>query len=136
MFVSMFPDLSESTRWLSIFPVRRSSLSRTASSLLRMIVSRSWASASLFCVSSNSAMCGPIAFASRMSRIGKQELNFGVYDSVEDTVARIDAVTTEGVYDLARSLFRPPGGVSVGAVVGPYAHQDDLPADLHEVIAS
>jgi predicted Zn-dependent peptidase len=74
--------------------------------------------------------------ASRMSRIGKQELNFGVYDSVEDTVARIDAVTTEGVYDLARSLFRPPSGVSVGAVVGPYAHQDDLPADLHEVIAS
>jgi predicted Zn-dependent peptidase len=73
--------------------------------------------------------------ASRMSRIGKQELNFGVYQSVDETVARIDAVTTEDVYDLARSLFRTPGGVSVAAVVGPYAHQDDLPADLHEVIA-
>ncbi|WP_236791743.1 pitrilysin family protein [Amycolatopsis sp. GM8] len=73
--------------------------------------------------------------ASRMSRIGKQELNFGLYQSVDDTVARIDAVTTEEVYDLARGLFRSPGGVSVAAVVGPYAHADDLPHDLHEVIA-
>ncbi|WAL63710.1 pitrilysin family protein [Amycolatopsis cynarae] len=74
--------------------------------------------------------------ASRMSRIGKQELNFGLYESVDETVARIEAVTTEQVYDLARTLFRAPGGVSAGAVVGPYAHDDDLPADLHEVIAS
>lgn len=73
--------------------------------------------------------------ASRMSRIGKQELNFGLYRSVDDTVARIDAVTTGDVYDLARALFRAPGGVSVAAVVGPYAHTDDLPDDLHEVIA-
>ncbi|MTD54106.1 M16 family metallopeptidase [Amycolatopsis pithecellobii] len=73
--------------------------------------------------------------ASRMSRIGKQELNFGLYQSVDDTVARIDAVTTDEVYDLARSLLRAPGGVSVAAVVGPYAHADDLPDDLHEVIA-
>jgi predicted Zn-dependent peptidase len=73
--------------------------------------------------------------ASRMSRIGKQELNFGLYQSVDDTVARIEAVTTDEVYDLARTLFRAPGGVSVAAVVGPYAHEDDLPDDLHEVIA-
>ncbi|NKQ57274.1 insulinase family protein [Amycolatopsis sp. K13G38] len=74
--------------------------------------------------------------ASRMSRIGKQELNYGRYESVDATVARIDAVTPEEVYDLARSLFRTPGGVSVGSVVGPYAHEDDLPEDLREVIAS
>jgi hypothetical protein len=49
-------------------------------------------------------------------------------------VARIDAVTADEVYDLARGLFRS-AGVSVGAVVGPYAHKDDLPDDLHEVIA-
>jgi len=74
--------------------------------------------------------------ASRMSRIGKQELNYGRYESVDTTVARIDAVTAEEVYDLARSLFRTPGGVSVASVVGPYAHEDDLPEDLREVIAS
>jgi predicted Zn-dependent peptidase len=74
--------------------------------------------------------------ASRMSRIGKNELNYGQYLGVDATVARIDAVTTEEVCALARTLLRRPGGVSAAAVVGPYAHADDLPDDLHEVIAS
>jgi predicted Zn-dependent peptidase len=72
--------------------------------------------------------------ASRMSRIGKQELNYGRYATVDEAVARIDAVTAEDVYELARGLFGG-AGVSVAAVVGPYAHDDDLPEDLHEVIA-
>ncbi|MDT8914813.1 pitrilysin family protein [Amycolatopsis sp. PS_44_ISF1] len=74
--------------------------------------------------------------ASRMSRIGKNELNYAHYLGVDDTIARIDAVTTEQVCALARTLLRRPGGVSAAAVVGPYAHADDLPDDLHEVIAS
>ena len=74
--------------------------------------------------------------SSRMSRIGKNELNYGRYLGVDDTVARIDAVTTEEVCGLARTLFGRPGGVSAAAVVGPYDHADDLPDDLHEVIAS
>lgn len=72
--------------------------------------------------------------ASRMSRIGKQELNYGTYQSVDETVERIEAVGAEEVYDLARDLFAR-AGVSVAAVVGPYAHEDELPEDLHEVIA-
>ncbi|WP_326837989.1 pitrilysin family protein [Amycolatopsis rhabdoformis] len=74
--------------------------------------------------------------SSRMSRIGKNELNYGRYLGVDDTVARIDEVTTDEVCALARTLLRRPGGVSAAAVVGPYAHADDLPDDLHEVIAS
>jgi predicted Zn-dependent peptidase len=74
--------------------------------------------------------------SSRMSRIGKNELNYGRYLGVNDTVARIDAVTTEEVCALARTLLGRPGGVTAAAVVGPYAHVDDLPDDLHEVIAS
>jgi predicted Zn-dependent peptidase len=74
--------------------------------------------------------------SSRMSRIGKNELNYGHYLGVDDTVARIDAVTTEEVCALARTLLRRPGGVSAAAVVGPYAHVDELPKDLHEVIPS
>jgi predicted Zn-dependent peptidase len=74
--------------------------------------------------------------SSRMSRIGKNELNYGRYLGVTDTVARIDAVTTEEVCALARTLLGRPGGVTAAAVVGPYAHVDDLPDDLHEVIAS
>ncbi len=73
--------------------------------------------------------------SSRMSRIGKNELNYGRYLGVDDTVARIDEVTTEEVCALARTLLGRPGGVSAAAVVGPYAHADDLPDDLHEVIA-
>jgi predicted Zn-dependent peptidase len=69
--------------------------------------------------------------SSRMSRIGKNELNYAHYLGVDDTIARIDAVTTDEVCALARTLFARPGGV-----VGPYAHADDLPDDLHEVIAS
>ncbi|SFQ05838.1 Predicted Zn-dependent peptidase [Amycolatopsis arida] len=80
--------------------------------------------------------------ASRMSRIGKNELNYGHYLGVTDTIARIDAVTTDDVRRLARELLRGRGRggrpvtVSAAAVVGPYASDEDLPADLHEVIAS
>ncbi|UJW31852.1 insulinase family protein [Saccharothrix sp. AJ9571] len=77
--------------------------------------------------------------ASRMSRIGKGELNYSEYLGVTETIDRIDAVTAEDTAALAKALLRAPGravGVSAAAVVGPYAHADDLPDDLHEVIAS
>lgn len=73
--------------------------------------------------------------ASRMVRLGKNELNYGRYESVSDTVARIDAVTAEDVADLARALLRRPRGRAAVAVVGPYAHTDELPDELHEVMA-
>ncbi|RKT73145.1 putative Zn-dependent peptidase [Saccharothrix variisporea] len=70
--------------------------------------------------------------SSRMSRIGKGELNYGDYLSVEQTLARIDEVTGEDVAVLARELLRRP---VAAAVVGPYAHADDLPSQVHEVIS-
>ncbi|GAB3477485.1 M16 family metallopeptidase [Amycolatopsis cihanbeyliensis] len=73
--------------------------------------------------------------ASRMSRIGKNELNYGEYLGVRDTIARIDAVTTGDVARLARMLLGRPGGIAAAAVVGPYAHEEDLPDELHSVIA-
>ncbi|SFB55611.1 Predicted Zn-dependent peptidase [Amycolatopsis marina] len=73
--------------------------------------------------------------ASRMSRIGKNELNYSRYLGVNDTIARIDAVRTDEVCLLAKDLVRRVG-ISAAAVVGPYAHSEDLPDDLHEVIAS
>ncbi|HEY0637924.1 MAG TPA: pitrilysin family protein [Pseudonocardiaceae bacterium] len=68
---------------------------------------------------------------SRMLRIGKNELNFGAHLTVDEQLERIDAVTAEDVAALATELLRRR--VS-GAIVGPYAHPDDLPAELHEVI--
>ena len=70
--------------------------------------------------------------ASRMSRIGKSELNYGDHLSVEATLARIDEVSAEEVASLARDLLRRP---VAAAVVGPYDHADDLPDQVHEVIA-
>jgi predicted Zn-dependent peptidase len=70
--------------------------------------------------------------SSRMSRIGKGELNYGDYLSVEQTLARIDGVTAADVATLAKDLLRRP---VAAAVVGPYAHADDLPSQVHEVIS-
>ncbi|MBB4681897.1 putative Zn-dependent peptidase [Crossiella cryophila] len=70
--------------------------------------------------------------SSRMSRIGKGELNYGDHLTVEETLARIDSVTAEQVAELARELLERPLSA---AVVGPYASADDLPTEVHEVIA-
>ncbi|HEY3263063.1 MAG TPA: pitrilysin family protein [Pseudonocardiaceae bacterium] len=69
---------------------------------------------------------------SRMVRIGKAELNYGAHLTVDEQLALIDAVTAEDAAALAADLLRRP--VS-GAIVGPYASADDLPTELHEVIA-
>jgi predicted Zn-dependent peptidase len=69
---------------------------------------------------------------SRMSRIGKNELNYGEHLTVEQVLARIDAVSEEQVALLAGRLLRRPVAV---AVTGPYAHPDELPAELTKEIA-
>ncbi|MGW3468224.1 M16 family metallopeptidase [Saccharopolyspora sp. NPDC000995] len=61
--------------------------------------------------------------ASRMSRIGKTELNYGRHFTVEQTLERIDAVTAAEVAELASELLRRP---LTTTIVGPY----DSPADL------
>ncbi|HVK22873.1 MAG TPA: pitrilysin family protein [Actinokineospora sp.] len=68
--------------------------------------------------------------SSRMSRIGKSELAYADYLSVEQTLERIAAVTVEDVAKLARELLARP---LAAAVVGPYDHIDDVPVELHEV---
>jgi predicted Zn-dependent peptidase len=69
--------------------------------------------------------------SSRMSWLGRRELD-GRHSSLdlEDSLARIDAVTREDVALLAEELFSAP---VTAAVVGPYADADDLPDELREV---
>lgn len=55
---------------------------------------------------------------SRMSRLGKSELFHGQLWSVDDIVARIEAVTVEEVAAVAAELFAGPATV---AAVGPFA---------------
>jgi predicted Zn-dependent peptidase len=69
--------------------------------------------------------------SARMSRIGKGELNFGSHLSVAETLSRIESVTAAQVAELAGELLRRP---MTAAVVGPYAHADDLPTEVAEVI--
>jgi predicted Zn-dependent peptidase len=69
---------------------------------------------------------------SRMTRMGKAELNYGDHWTIEQTLRQIDDVTREQVGELARDLLRRP---LTGAVVGPYAHDDDLPDEITELIA-
>src|SRR5256885_3614784 len=69
--------------------------------------------------------------SSRMSRIGKAELSYGDYLTVQDTLDRIHAVTAAQVATLAGDLLTRP---VAAAVVGPYAHADDVPAEVHEVV--
>ncbi|RZS30543.1 putative Zn-dependent peptidase [Herbihabitans rhizosphaerae] len=68
---------------------------------------------------------------SRMSRLGKNELSYGEYTSVSETLERIDRVTGDEVAVLARELLGRP---VAAAVVGPYDHTDDVPDEVHEVI--
>jgi predicted Zn-dependent peptidase len=69
--------------------------------------------------------------SSRMSRIGKGELNYADHLTVSDQLARIESVTTEQVAALAAEMLRRP---VAAAVVGPYAQPGDLPAEVHEVM--
>ena len=65
--------------------------------------------------------------SSRMSRIGKGELSFGEYLTVEQTLEKIESVTADQVAAVARQLLARPVAT---ALVGPYAHPDDVPAEV------
>jgi predicted Zn-dependent peptidase len=54
----------------------------------------------------------------RMSRIGKSEISHGEILSVDEVLARIDAVTLDEASDVARQVFERPMAL---AVVGPFA---------------
>ncbi|HEX2297314.1 MAG TPA: pitrilysin family protein [Pseudonocardiaceae bacterium] len=70
--------------------------------------------------------------ASRMTRIGKSELNHGEHCTVEQALEQIDEVTGDQVSALAGELLRRP---VTAAVVGPYAHPEDLPHEIAQLIA-
>jgi len=50
---------------------------------------------------------------------------------VQETLDRIHEVTADEVAALAGDLLARP---VAAAVVGPYAHADDVPVEVHEVI--
>jgi predicted Zn-dependent peptidase len=69
---------------------------------------------------------------SRMIRAGKSELNYAKHWTVDEQLELIDAVTGEELAALAAELLGHPLSA---AVVGPYAHANELPPELYEVIS-
>lgn len=68
-----------------------------------------------------SVVLGQEDAGSRMSRIAKGELLYGEIPSIDDIIARIDAVTADDIAGLARELLTEP---VTYAAIGPF---DDLP---------
>jgi len=69
--------------------------------------------------------------SSRMSRIGRSELNYGKHRSIEHTLQRIDEVTVEDVNAVAHRLLSKRYGA---AVLGPYASKRSLPQQLRAMV--
>ncbi|WP_407688165.1 M16 family metallopeptidase [Mycobacterium sp. HUMS_1102779] len=69
--------------------------------------------------------------SSRMSRLGRSELNYGRHRSIEHTLRRIDEVTVEEVNAVARRLLSQRYGA---AVVGPYTSKRQLPQQLRAMV--
>ncbi len=67
---------------------------------------------------------------SRMNRIGRSELNYGEHRSIEETLAKIEAVTLNDVNAVARKLL---GGRYGGAVLGPQTSKRSLPQPLRTI---
>jgi predicted Zn-dependent peptidase len=68
---------------------------------------------------------------SRMSRIGRSELNYGKHRSIEHTLQQIGDVTVEEVNAVATRLLGKRYGA---AVVGPYASKRSLPQQLRAMV--
>lgn len=62
---------------------------------------------------------------SRMSRLGKGELVHGELLSVDDVLARVDAVSLDDVQAIARELVAQPWGLGV---IGPFKNDSDFAA--------
>lgn len=60
--------------------------------------------------------------SSRMSRLGRSELVHGEILSIDELIARVDAVTREDVGRVVRDLLRPDARVL--AVIGPFSDED------------
>lgn len=70
--------------------------------------------------------------ASRMTRIGRNELNYGEYRSISSTLQRIDEITVDEVNAVARQVLSNSYGA---AVLGPHRSRRSLPAALRSLTA-
>lgn len=88
------------------------------------------------CVRAKGALRGGLVLGledsgSRMNRIGRSELNYGNHRSISETLATIDAVTTEQVAAVAATVLSRP---FAAAIAGPYRRKRDLPSAVRGLV--
>jgi predicted Zn-dependent peptidase len=69
--------------------------------------------------------------ASRMHRIGRQEIDLGHQRTLAESLSMIEQVDADAVAELASEVLSSP---LTAAVVGPYADLEELPAGLRELV--
>ncbi len=132
--VDMFSDSGALSVYAACLPERFADVMRVTSEVLGSVARDGITEAE--CRIAKGSMRGGIVLgledsSSRMSRIGRSELNYGKHRSIEHTLRQIDDVTVDQVNAVASQLLTKRFGA---AVLGPYASKRSLPQQLRAMV--
>ncbi len=132
--VDTFADSGALSVYAAFLPERFADIMRVTSAVLESVARDGITEAE--CRIAKGSLRGGIVLgledsSSRMSRIGRSELNYGKHRSIEDTLRKIDAVTVDEVNAVASRLLTKRYGA---AVIGPYASKRSLPQQLRAMV--
>jgi predicted Zn-dependent peptidase len=132
--VDMFSDSGALSVYAACLPERFPNVMRVTSDVLESLARDGITEAE--CRIAKGSMRGGIVLgledsSSRMSRIGRSELNYGKHRSIEHTLRQIDNVTVDEVNAVASQLLTKRFGA---AVLGPYASKRSLPQQLRAMV--
>jgi predicted Zn-dependent peptidase len=133
--VDMFSDSGALSVYAACLPERFADVMRVTSEVLESVARDGITEAE--CRIAKGSMRGGIVLgledsSSRMSRIGRSELNYGKHRSIEHTLRKIDGVTLDEVNAVAGQLLTKRFGA---AVLGPYASKRSLPQQLRAMVS-
>ncbi|ORX00835.1 zinc protease [Mycobacterium triplex] len=132
--VDMFSDSGALSVYAACLPERFADVMRVTSEVLESVARDGITEAE--CRIAKGSLRGGIVLgledsSSRMSRIGRSELNYGKHRSIEHTLRKIDDVTVDEVNAVASQLLTKRFGA---AVVGPYTSKRSLPQQLRAMV--
>jgi predicted Zn-dependent peptidase len=132
--VDMFSDSGALSVYAACLPERFADVMRVTSQVLESVARDGITEAE--CRIAKGSLRGGIVLgledsSSRMSRIGRSELNYGKHRTIEHTLRQIDEVTVDEVNAVASRLLAKRYGA---AVLGPYASKRSLPQQLRAMV--
>ncbi|MEE6139423.1 pitrilysin family protein [Mycobacterium sp. 050128] len=132
--VDMFSDSGALSVYAACLPERFAEVMRVTTEVLESVARDGITEAE--CRIAKGSMRGGIVLgledsSSRMSRIGRSELNYGKHRSIEHTLRKIDDVTVDEVNAVAGQLLTKRYGA---AVLGPYTSKRALPQQLRAMV--